>query len=282
VADVVRWVREKAEVEFDDANRPVRGIGTVQDITARKTAEAEIDRLSGELAHVTRVATLGEFAAALAHELNQPLTAILANAQAALRFLDRGEPDLTEIREILADIAGDDQRARDIILKLRELTRKPLGRRPPEPLRVNPLVTDVLRIVRADLTLRGVELATAFAEDLPAVSANGVQIQQALLNLILNALEAMDGRETRRLSIETRPADGSVEIAVADTGPGFGEGGPEAIFRPFFTTKDEGMGMGLAISRAAVEAHGGTITAGDAEGGGAEFVVALPARGEAA
>ena len=273
----IRWVREAAEVEFAADGSPLRGIGIVQDITARREAEEEVDRLGGELAHVTRVATMGEFAAALAHELNQPLAAILTNAQAALRFLDREEPDMEEIREILADIASDDQRARDVILKLRELTKKPLGDRPPEALDVNYLVRGVLGIVKGDISLRGVELKTELAEEVRAVSANGVRIQQALLNLLRNALEAMETTDSRRLTVRTRNSDdGLVEIAVIDTGPGFSGELAAEVFKPFFTTKEDGMGMGLAISRAAVEAHGGSLRAGNAAGGGAEVVIALP------
>ena len=276
-----KWVREAAEVEFGEDGRAIRGIGIVQDITARREAEEEVARLDLELAHVTRVATLGEFAAALAHELNQPLAAILTNAQAGLRFMDRDELEPGEIREIFTDIAADDQRARDVILRLRELTRKPLGDRPPEPLAVNPLVAGVLGIVRGEISLRGVELATELAGDVRTVSANGVRIQQALLNLIQNALEAMESTGQKRLTVRTgNTEDGRVEISVIDTGPGFAGAGGADVFRPFFTTKKDGMGMGLAISRAAVEAHGGSLRAFAADGGGARVVISLPAAGE--
>jgi len=282
VGDEVKWVREKAEVEFGTDGKARRGIGIVQDITPRKRAEQEADRLEDELAHVTRVATLGEFSAALAHELNQPLAAMLCNAQAALRFLDAPEPDLTELREILDDIVADDQRARDVILKLRELTRKPSEGRAHEPLEVNPLVEGVLRIVHGDLVMREVSLETGLAADVRPVAANAIQLQQALLNLILNALEAMEGCPRRRLRVETRNADdGRVEISVLDTGPGIASTAAEGLFQPFVTTKEQGMGMGLAISRAIVEAHAGRLTAGSAPDGGARFVIDLPAAGGA-
>jgi PAS domain S-box-containing protein len=279
----VYWVREKAEVEFDETGRPLRGIGIVQDVTARRAAEAEAARLEAELAHLTRVATLGEFSAALAHELNQPLAAILSNAQAAQRFLDAESPDLPEIREILDDIVRDDQRARDVILRVRELSRKGAGRREPAALGVNALVGDILRIVRGDLLMRKVALETDLADGLPPVTGDAVQLQQVLLNLILNALEAMEGRPERRLILRTRAAgDGQVELEVADTGNGLAPGAAERLFEPFFSTKDHGMGMGLAINRAIVEAHGGRIRAEARDGGGTSFVVGLPAGKEAA
>ncbi len=277
VHDAIRWVREKAEVEFDEQGQAVRGIGIVQDITALREAEDDAARLEAELAHVTRIATLGEFSAALAHELNQPLAAILSNAQAALRFLAGDTPDIEEIREILGDIVKDDQRARDIILKLRELTKKPTGSQAPEPLAVDPLIDGVLHIARGDLLLRGVAVEKMLAGDLPLVCANAVQIQQALLNLILNALEAMGDRPEQRLTIETKTVNGSVEIAIRDTGPGFDEDRIEELFKPFFTSKEEGMGMGLAISRAIAESHGGHIRAENAPDGGARVVISLPA-----
>jgi len=275
----VRWVREKAQVESDRAGRALRGIGIVQDITARKSAEEEAARLEAELAHVTRVTTLGEFSAALAHELNQPLAAMLSNAQAAIRFLDRENPDLVQIREILDDIVADDQRASGVIKKLRELTRKPAGGGEPSSLEVNPLIEGVLRIVRGDLALRRVALSKDLAEGLVPVSANAIRLQQALLNLILNALEAMEGSPERRLTLATGNANGgTVEVTVSDTGPGLDPAAAERLFDPFFTTKEQGLGMGLAISRALIEAHGGRIRAEAAPGGGAMFVISLPVR----
>ncbi len=201
----------------------------------------------------------------------------MSNAQAALRFLAGDLPDIEEIREILGDIVEDDQRARDIILKLRELTKKPTGSQVPEPLEVDPLIDGVLHIARGDLLLRGVSVEKMLADDLPLVCANAVQIQQALLNLILNALEAMGDRPERRLTIETKTVNGSVEIAIRDTGPGFDEDHAEELFKPFFTSKEEGMGMGLAISRAIAEAHGGRIRAENEPDGGARVVISLPA-----
>jgi PAS domain S-box-containing protein len=282
VGEEVRWVREKAEVEFNEAGRALRGVGIVQNITDLKAAEAEAARLENELNHLTRVSTLGEFSAALAHELNQPLAAILSNSQAALRFLDADDVDMAEIREILEDIVADDQRARGIIQKLREMTRKPTEWLNAESLAVNPLVEDVLKLVRGDLIMRGVTLEEDLRDGLPLVSASAVQIQQALLNLILNALEAMEQVEDRTLVISTRDSgNGTVELTVSDTGPGFEPGIKEQVFKPFLTTKEAGMGMGLAICRALIEKHGGRIRAEDAPEGGARFVISLPALREA-
>ncbi len=280
VGQEIRWVREEAEVEFNEHGRAVRGIGIVQDISARREAEEDAARLESELAHVTRIATLGEFSAALAHELNQPLAAILSNSQAALRFLAAEDPDLTEIRETLEDIVEDDQRARDIILRLRDLTKKPGTRQAHEPLAVPPLIEGVLRIARGNLLIRDVPVERRLPADLPLVLANAVQLQQALLNLILNALEAMGDRPGRRLTIETHCVNGDVEIAVQDTGPGFAHEDVDEVFKPFTTSKEEGMGMGLAISRAIAESHGGRIRAGNLPDGGARVVITLPACSE--
>jgi C4-dicarboxylate-specific signal transduction histidine kinase len=281
VGDTVKWVRERAEVEFDGNGRAVRGTGIVQDITPRKSAEEAAARLQAELDHVTRVATLSEFSSALAHELNQPLAAILANAQAALRFLDVDPPDLAELREILEDVVRDDQRARDVILKLREMFRKSAGRRAFARLEVNPLVDDVLRIAKGDLAMRRVTLETDLAGELPTVTGDAVQLRQVLLNLVLNALEAMEETPAPRLTIRTRDgADGAVDIEVVDTGPGIAPGEESRLFQPFFTTKEHGMGMGLAVSRAIVEAHGGRIGAeSNGDAAGVRFVISLPANG---
>lgn len=283
VGGEVKWVRERAEVEFDASGRAVRGTGIVQDITPRKSAEEEAARLQAELDHVTRVATLSEFSSALAHELNQPLAAILSNAQAALRFLDVDPPDLAELREILEDVVRDDQRARDVILKLREMFRKSAGRRAFARLEVNPLVEDVLRIAKGDLAMRRVSLETDLGSGLPSVTGDAVQLRQVLLNLVLNALEAMERTPAPRLSLRTRNGTdgGGVQIEVADTGPGIAPGEESRLFQPFFTTKEHGMGMGLAVSRAIVEAHGGRIgVSGNGDVTGVRFVITLPASGE--
>ena len=250
------------------------------DITERKRAELEAQRSRQELAHFTRVSTIGELTASLAHELNQPLTGILANAQAALRFMDSKSPDLTEIREILKDIVTDDKRAGEVIRRLRGLLRK-------EEVRfrlvdLNALIRDVARLVTSDAIIRNVSIKLELAPDPPIVSGDSVQLQQVVLNLLLNAMDAMsDGVEKgRMIMVRAERTDAeAVHVSVQDSGPGFSQGTQHLLFEPFYTTKPSGMGMGLAISKSIIEAHGGLIWAGDNSLGGATLHFTLPVGG---
>ncbi len=248
------------------------------DITARKRAELETQRLRQELSHVARVTMMGELTASLAHELNQPLTAILSNAQAAQRLLGDGEPDFDELREILADIVADDDRAGEIIQRLRTLLRK--GELEFQVLDVNQLVRDVAGLARSDAIIKNVSVTLDLASDLPRVRADRVQLQQVILNFILNGLDAVMSRPAtdRKLLIHTEAGtDGTVKVAVRDSGPGIPPDKLERVFEPFFTTKANGMGMGLAIARSILHSHGGRLWAENAPGGGATFTLALPA-----
>lgn len=245
----------------------------------QRRAEQEMAQLRRELAHAGRVSVMGQLASSLAHELAQPLGAILRNAEAAELFLRGENPDLEEIRAILADIRNDDHRAGDVISRMRGL----LKRRELDlaPLDAGRVVEDVVELVRPDAVARGVVLELGLARDLPAVLADQVHLQQVLLNLLVNAMDAVEAapRDQRRLTVTTRPpAPGRVEIAVADTGPGIPPDVLPRLFEPFFTTKPSGMGMGLPICRTLVEAHGGTIEAENRSVGGATFRVTLPAR----
>jgi two-component system sensor kinase FixL len=234
-----------------------------------------------ELAHTARVSTMGELAASVAHELNQPLGAILANAEAAELFLQQDPPALDELRAILADIRKDDERAGEVIRRMRALLRKRELER--QPLDINSLVEDVLQMVSGDAALRGVSLAADLGPVLPQVSGDRVHLQQVLLNLILNGMDAMAGqpRERRRISVRTRlGADGRVELAVIDSGPGIEPDRLPRLFEPFYTTKPNGMGMGLSIARTIVQAHHGRIWAENNASGGAVFRIALPVSGE--
>jgi len=247
------------------------------EVTERKRAEAEAQRSRQELAHFTRVSTIGELTASLAHELNQPLTGILTNAQAARRFLDATPPDLGEIRSILRDIVEDDKRAGEVIQRLRDLLRK--GESEFRPLDLNALIRDVARLLGSDTIIRNVALTLDFAPDLPIVTGDRVQLQQVVLNLLLNAMEAMaeSGEGARTVVVRTQSTEmDTVQVAVQDTGTGLPAGTEDMVFEPFYTTKPAGMGMGLAIVRSIIDSHGGLIWALNNPTRGATFHFALP------
>jgi PAS domain S-box-containing protein len=273
----VRWY----EMTVEPFRRPEGGavVGHV-DITRRHQAEDEARRQREELAHVLRVATLGELATSLAHEINQPLAAILSNAQAGRRVLEAGPPASAELREVLADITDDARRAAQVIRRLHALSRKEVAER--RPIDVNALVTDVVRLLRADLQRRHIAIRLARAEGLPALRGDPVLLQQVVLNALINAGEAIDAAAggPRRITIETgEPEPGWLEIAVSDTGGGVPAGDRERIFEPFTSSKPRGLGMGLAIGRSIVHAHGGRIWATDNADGGLTLRVALPCAG---
>ncbi len=244
---------------------------------SRKQTELEAQRLRQDLSHIGRVSAMGELTASLAHELNQPLTAILSNAQAAQRLLAADVVNLGEVREILADIVADDKRAADMIHRLRGLIKK--GDLEFVPLDLNEIVGEVAWLVRSDAVLRNVSLRLEFADDLPSVRGDRVQLQQVVLNLVLNGLEAMrESRAGERLLVIRTARDGAaaVRVAVQDSGPGIDERDLDRMFEPLYTTKTEGLGMGLAIVRTIVDAHGGGLQAANNPQGGATVHFTLP------
>ena len=272
-----RWVAARGRVHPDTYGKSVRMMGATIDITARKQAEAETLRQRAELAHVARVSTMGELAASVTHELNQPLGAILANAEAADLFLNQNPPALDELRAILTDIRKDDERASEVISRMRALLRKHELQR--LPLEINSVVEDVLQVVSGDAALRKMAISADLAPGLPKILGDHVHLQQVLINLILNGMDAMASqpRERRRLSIRTRAvAKGAVEVAVIDSGHGIEADKLPRVFEPFFSTKPNGMGMGLSISRTIIEAHRGRISAENNASGGATFRVTFP------
>jgi signal transduction histidine kinase len=243
----------------------------------RRIAEREELRQRQELAHMTRVATMGELTASLAHEINQPLAAILTNAQAAQRLLANGTTDMEEIREILDDIATADQHAGEVIRRMRALLRK--GGSEPAVLDVNGLVNEVVGLVRGELILQNVELALDLSPGLPRVHGDRVQLQQVLLNLVVNAVDAMKEVSTgsRRLVVRTSSSNGRVlDVAVEDSGVGVPPEAHPRIFEPFFTSKAHGLGLGLSICRSIVQAHGGRIRFENNAGRGVTFSFTLP------
>src|SRR5574341_282735 len=250
---------------------------SVRDITERRRLAAETRRLQMQLWHAERVARTGTFTASLAHELNQPLAAILSNAQAALRFLDRENPDLGEIREILTDIVRDDKRAGAVISGLRTMLR----RQEPERVRVElaGALREVLDLVHSELLTHQVEVTADFEAGC-AVLADKAQLQQVVLNLVMNAIQAIQGQpaDRRRLALSaSRTGEGEVRVAVRDAGVGIPEENLATVFDPFWTTKGQGMGLGLAVCRAIVESHGGAIWVEANPDRGVTFVFRLPA-----
>jgi two-component system sensor kinase FixL len=273
----VRWIAARGRVEFDRAGKPAFARSVSHDITGQKEAEQETQNLRRGIAHVDRVSVMGQLASALAHEINQPLGAILRNAEAAELFMQDPSPDMDEVRAILADIRKDDQRAGNVIDRMRTmLKRKDLDERPVD---VAELIGEVAALVRSDAAARHVKLELAAADNLPPVFGDPVHLQQVLLNLIVNGMDAIDqgDREDRRVSV-TAALHGSkaVEIAVSDSGDGIPADKLANIFDPFFTTKPNGMGMGLPISRTIVQAHSGRIWAENRAEGGASFRFTLP------
>jgi C4-dicarboxylate-specific signal transduction histidine kinase len=253
-------------------------VSILQDVTLQRQAELEAREQRQQLTHLTRVASLTDFSSTLAHELTQPLTAILSNAQAALRFLAKDPPNVAEIQSILREIADSDKRAGLIIQRLRLLMKK--GNEEFVRLDVNQLLVEVLDFLRGEFLQHNVEVATSFSPDLPQVNGDSVQLQQLVLNLISNAIEAMrvQGGANKKLSITTlHGSDGTVQVVVSDTGPGIAADRIEKVFEPFFTTKQSGLGLGLAICRKIATAHGGTLVADDQYTEGASFRLKLPA-----
>jgi two-component system sensor kinase FixL len=220
---------------------------------------------------------MGELAASLAHELNQPLTAILSNAQAAERFLASDRVDLDEVREILRDVVEDDKRASEVIRRLRALVRK----EPPTlaPLDLGSVIGDVVRFVHSDAVRRDGRVSVAVALGLPSVQGDRIELQQVLLNLLVNAFDAMKDCPTREREVSVRAAldgGGMVKVAVHDRGTGVGAGDLDRIFEPFHTTKRDGLGMGLSISRNIIAAHGGRLWAENNPDRGATFCFTVP------
>jgi C4-dicarboxylate-specific signal transduction histidine kinase len=237
----------------------------------------EAGRLRQELTHIGRVSALGELTASLAHELNQPLSAILNNAEVAQRLLDAKVLDTAELREILADIVVDDKRAADVIRRLRTLLKK--GDIEHVPLDLNDVVTGVAQLVRNDMVVRNVPMRLDLAPDLPLVRGDRVQLQQVILNLVLNGLEAMREAPGRDHALVIRTSSAGpryAKVAIVDSGTGIEMGDVERIFQPLYTTKADGLGMGLAISRSIVDAHGGRLRVSNNRDGGATFEFTVP------
>ena len=274
----IRWIGGRGHVEFNGDGQPVRMSGCSLDVTWRKQAELEAACHRNEMAHLSRVAMLGELSGSLAHELSQPLAAILSNAQAAQQFLKEDVFDVNELRHVLAEIVAEDKRAGEVIRHVRLLFRKGEVGRHFGDLDINEVVQDVLKLMRNDLANEGVTVQTELAENLPAVQGDRVQLQQVLLNLVLNGCEAMIDRDPsqRQLLITSGMENSAVHVSVRDRGGSIPEETMERVFEPFFTTKADGMGLGLSVCRTIIEAHQGNICARNNTEGGATFHFSIP------
>jgi PAS domain S-box-containing protein len=273
-----RWVIMRGRCLQDEHGNLLEIIGVTLDVSAQKQATLQVQVQREEMAHRNRVSLMGEMTASFAHELNQPLTAIANNASAARRFLQRRNIDPVLLQQLLQDMVADSQRAGEVIRGIRSLVRKETSVQ--TLVNLNSVITETVRLVSSDVLNRESVVTTELDPQLPQVNAALVQIQQVLLNLIINALDAVEGLPPaeRRIIISTRSDKGDVaEVSVRDFGVGLPKDRPDKVFEHFFSTKQKGMGMGLAIVRSIVEAHGGTIAAENAPDRGACMVVRLPA-----
>jgi PAS domain S-box-containing protein len=265
---VARAVRdESGSVEF---------VGAIMDVSAAKRAERELRHAQAELAYISRVTTLGQLTASIAHEVNQPITGMVTNAEAALAWLGAEAPNLDQVREVLGHVVKDGMRAGEVIHRIRGLIKKT----PPRMARVdvNEAVLDVITLTQNELLRHGVSLQTELATGLPLIEGDCIQLQQVILNLILNAAEAMSGIDegAREMRISTgREASNGVLVAVRDLGPGLDPQRVDRLFETFYTTKPDGLGMGLAICRSIIEAHGGRLWATANKPRGAVFQFTL-------
>jgi PAS domain S-box-containing protein len=273
----IRWLISRGRYVRNDRGGVSELIGVAIDITAQVGADIQLRLQREEMARMSRVSSMGELTASLAHELNQPLTAIASNAAAGSRWLDQGPPDPKIFKELLSDVLADARRAGDIIHGIHHFVRKSEGTR--RPVNLNDIVREVLRLLHSDLLGRMTTVETELLPSLPPVEADPVHLQQVLLNLLMNSLEAMQHTpvEQRRVLICTkREADSFILVTVRDHGCGLPKDHLDKVFDHFYSTKPNGMGMGLTIVRSIVEAHGGMLSA-ENTGDGARFSFRLPA-----
>jgi PAS domain S-box-containing protein len=274
----VREVRVTASRLVTVTDESPKTLLAVEDITAHRQAERAARENLAQVAHMNRIGIIGELTGSFAHELNTPLAAALNNAQAALRFLRQTPPASDEVAACLEDIVGDIRRAGEVIQRMRRILRR--GEAQPVKVDISALIHDAVRLVDAEARDHNVALSVEVAPAVPRLVADDVQLVQVLLNLLNNALDALTSvpQDRRRISVRAAPARDGVELLVSDSGPGIPQSQLEKVFEPFYTTKTGGLGLGLAISRSIVEAHGGRMDASTREGQGTVFRVFLPAR----
>lgn len=274
-------VASRWSLQRDEQGQPLRTLEHDNDITERKQAEERLRKTQTALTHVTRVATMGELTASIAHEVNQPLAGIVTNASASLRWLAADPPNVEEACEAARRIIRDGNRASAVVARIRELVTKHATEK--QPLDVNVAIQEVVMLAQGEVHRHGVSLRTDLADDLPPVLGDRVQLEQVVLNLIMNGIEAMSpvADRPRELVIRTQRSEGDeVCVTVHDSGVGLGPEGAEEIFAAFYTTKPGGMGMGLSISRSIVESHGGRLRVTPGEGPGTTFELTIPRHAE--
>jgi PAS domain S-box-containing protein len=272
----IRWLEHVCQPVYGGQGEFLGFRASNRDITGRKQTEIKEQQQRDELAHVMRVATLGELTASLAHEFNQPLSALLNNAQAGLRFLNREQPDLAEVTAALQDIVRDGKRANAVIQRLRGFLKPGLRRQ--EAVEVNGIVKEAVALLENDLRTRHITMHLHLAPDLPMAQGDHIQLQQVVLNLLLNSLEASQGAGPgQEIHLTTALANTDhLAVSVQDNGKGLQPEEVEKIFEPFYSQKNEGMGLGLSISRSIIVAHGGKLWASQNPEGGATLTFTLP------
>jgi C4-dicarboxylate-specific signal transduction histidine kinase len=275
-----RWFLIRDNPLRDEQGRVLRWYGTRTDIEDRKRAEEALHQVRAELAHVTRVTAVGEMTVSIAHEVNQPLAAVVTNAGAGLRWISGRSPDLEKARLAFGRIIKDGNRAADAIARIRALVKKSSPQK--DRLDINKTIREVILVADTEVRRNCISLQTQLSNDLPLILADRIQLQQVILNLIKNAVEAMSvaSEGPRELLVSSgKDESKGVLVAVRDSGPGLDPEALAHLFDPFYTTKPEGMGMGLAISRSIIEAHGGRLWATSNRPHGAVFQFTLPAPG---
>ena len=272
-----RWHLQQAVVLRDAEGKVLKFVGTTTDIDDQKRAEEALRQAQGDLARINRVTTMGELAASLAHEVNQPIGGVLINANVCLRKLGHDNPDLDEARAAVTRIQRDAKRAADVVGRIRSQFEKAAPNR--EILDINEIIRETAGLLRSEAVRYNISVRTELAADLPQIIGDRVQLQQVAMNLIVNSLEAMkDVEGIRELAIKSQLGENEqLLVTVSDTGMGFPPQFAEQIFDPFFTTKPHGTGMGLRISRSIIESHGGRLWAAGAPERGATFHLNLPA-----
>ena len=272
----VKCVHSRAHPVFGASGELTEYVGSIADITERRHGEESLNSMQSQLARASRAITLGQLMASIAHEVNQPLAALIANAGAGLRWLAGDNPRIDQAKQALTRIVRDGNRASEVIAHIRALVRKADAER--NSLDLNGVIEEVITLLKTELRCNKIVVRTGFAANLPSVWGDRVQLQQVLLNLIMNAIEAMGAIVTRPrlLSIATMSDSSAVSVSVKDRGVGIDQEALERVFEPFFTTKPKGMGIGLAISRSIIETHGGLLWATRNRGPGATFQLRLP------
>jgi len=273
----MRWIEHVCQSVFDDQGNYQGVRGSNRDITQRQFYKTKTDQLQSELAHMDRIVSINALASALAHEINQPLAAMRSYAQAALRFMDRDQPEYNSVRKALQGIVSDNKRAAEVINRLRTLAKK--GEMRWEPIEINSIIKDVMSLVSSEIILRNASITLDLHPSVPEIQGDSIQIQQVLINLLTNALDATDDQQidVRAITISTEFEDSTgIIVSISDSGEGIALDTFETLFSPFHTTKSTGMGLGLSVCKSIIEAHGGKIWAENKPDGGAVFSINLP------